>query len=72
MVPLGDEAQVEARFGFSDIELILTQGRCTVFVERTIGSEKSFWMHPMELLGDVGHVESHFFLFGDSVSVGAR
>jgi hypothetical protein len=26
----------------------------------------------MELLGDVGHVESHFFLFGDSVSVGAR
>ena len=29
-------------------------------------------MHPMELLGDVGHLESHFFLFGDSVSVGAR
>jgi hypothetical protein len=26
----------------------------------------------MELLGDVGHVESHFDLFGDSVSVGAR
>jgi hypothetical protein len=26
----------------------------------------------MELLGDVGHVESHFSLFGDSVSVGAR
>ena len=26
----------------------------------------------MELLGDVGHVESHFGLFGDSVSVGAR
>jgi hypothetical protein len=25
----------------------------------------------MELLGDVGHVESHF-LFGDSVNVGAR
>jgi len=72
MVPLGDEAQVEAQFGLLDIELILTQDRCTVCVERTIGSEKSFWMHPMELLGDVGHVESHFFLFGDSVSVGAR
>ena len=72
MVPLGDEAQVEAHFGLSDIELILTQDRCTVCVERTIGSEKSFWMHPIELLGDVGHVESHFFLFGDSVSVGAR
>jgi hypothetical protein len=26
----------------------------------------------MELLGDVGHVESHLFLFGDSISVGAR
>jgi hypothetical protein len=26
----------------------------------------------MELLGDVGHVESHFGPFGDSVSVGAR
>jgi hypothetical protein len=33
---------------------------------------KSFWMHPMELLGDVGQVESHFGLFGDSVSVGGR
>ena len=26
----------------------------------------------MELLGDVGHVESHFFMVGDIVSVGAR
>ena len=26
----------------------------------------------MELLGDLGHVESHFFLFGDSGSIGAR
>ena len=25
----------------------------------------------MELLGDLGHEESRFFLFGDSVSVGA-
>jgi hypothetical protein len=29
-------------------------------------------MHPMELLDDVRHVESHFGLFGHSVSVGAR
>jgi len=28
MVPLCDEAQVEACFGLSDIELILTQDRC--------------------------------------------
>ena len=39
MVQLGDEAQVEARFGLLDIELILTQDRCTVCVERTIGLE---------------------------------
>ena len=39
MVPLGEEAQVEARFGLSDIELILMQDRCTVCIERTIGSE---------------------------------
>ena len=34
-------------------------------------AQKSFWMHTMELLGGVGHVESHFGLFGDSVRVGA-
>ena len=71
MVPLGDEAQVEARFGLSDIVLILTQDCCTVCVERAIGLE-IVWTHPMELLGNVGHVESHFFPFGDSVSVAAR
>ena len=39
MVAQGDEAQVEAHFGLSDIELILTQVSCTVCVERTIGSK---------------------------------
>jgi hypothetical protein len=29
-------------------------------------------MHPMELLGEVDHVEPRFGLFGDSVSVGAK
>ena len=43
--------------------------RCTVCVERTIGSE--IILDPMELLGDVGDVKSLFFLFGDCVSVGA-
>ena len=62
---------MEARFGLSDIVLILMQDRCTVCVERNIGS-KIDWTHPMELLGDMGHVETHFFPFGDSVSVGAR
>ena len=39
MVPLGDEAEVEAHFNLSDIELILTPDRCTVSVERAIGSK---------------------------------
>ena len=54
-----------------EIVLILTQDRWTVCVERTLGSE-SFWMHPMELLGDVGYVESHFSQFVDCVTVEAR
>jgi hypothetical protein len=35
-------------------------------------AQKSFWMHLLKLLGDVGHVESHFAPFGGSVSVSAR
>jgi hypothetical protein len=47
------------------------QDRCTVFIERTTGSE-IILAHLMQLIGDVGHVESRFGLFGDSVSVSAR
>ena len=54
-----------------EIVLILMQDRYMVYGERTI-CLKSFWTHPIELLGDVGHVESDFGPFGDSVSVGAR
>jgi hypothetical protein len=39
MVLLGDEAQVEARFGPFGLVLILTQDRCMVCVERIIGSK---------------------------------
>ena len=56
---------------YFEIVLILTQDRCTICAKSTIGSE-SFWTHPMELLGDVGHVESRFGPFRDIVSVGAR
>jgi hypothetical protein len=85
MVPLGDEAQLEARFGsFGDsanldaklvlvhleIVLILTLG--ARFVAKVPYARKSFWTHPMELLSDVGPMESCFSQFGDGVSVGAR
>ena len=47
-------------------ELVSVQDRCTVCAEHTIGSE-IILAHPMVLLGDVGHVESHFGLLGASV-----
>jgi hypothetical protein len=54
------------------IVLILTQDRCMVFVLNIPRAQKSFWTHPIEHLGDVGHVESHFGPFRDSVSIGAK
>ena len=54
-----------------EIVLIITQDRCTVCNERTTGS-KIIWAHPIEHQGDVGHSESDFGSFGDSVCIGAR
>ena len=39
MVPLGDEAQVEARLVCLEVVLMLMQDRCTVCVEHIIGSK---------------------------------
>ena len=55
----GDDANLDVRW---------VHGWCRTY--HRLG--KSFWTHSMELLGDVGHVESCFGPFGDSVSVGAR
>jgi len=43
-----------------EIVLKLMQDRCTVCMEHTICMEnwKSIWMHLMELLDDVCHIES--------------
>ena len=71
MVPIGEEAQLEDRFGLSAIVLILTQIGARLAWNVPL-AQKLFWTHLMELLGDVGHVDSCFFLFGDRVSVGAR
>jgi hypothetical protein len=54
-----------------DTVLILIQDRCTVCTERTVSSE-IILDALMDLLGDVGHVESRFGPFVDSVSLGAR
>jgi hypothetical protein len=55
----------------SMIVQILTQDRCMVGAERTIASQVILDA-PEELQGDVGHLESRFGPFGDSVGVVAR
>ena len=58
MVLLGDEAQVEPHFRLfgdsANLDARLVHGLRRTY--HRLG--KSFWTHPMELLGDVGHVES--------------
>jgi hypothetical protein len=71
MVVLSDVGLVELCSVRLEIVLILTQDRCTVCTERTIGSQIVFDA-PDGLVSDMGRVESHFSLFGDSVGVSAR
>jgi hypothetical protein len=57
-----------------DIVLILIQDRGKIgpqFAPNVTKPQKPFGTHPLELLGDVGHVKSCFEPFGDSVSFGA-
>jgi hypothetical protein len=54
-----------------EIVLFLTQDRCMVCAERTIGSKITLDA-PDRTLVDLGHVESHFGPFGESLSIGAR
>ena len=54
-----------------EIVLILTQDRCAVCAERTIGLDIVF-NAPMVLLGDEAQVEARFSPFGDSANLDAR
>jgi hypothetical protein len=51
--------------------LILTQDSCSVCAYRMVGLE-IILEAPDGILSDMGQVESHFTLFEESVSVGAR
>ena len=51
--------------------LVSLQDRCTVGAKRTM-AQKSFWTHPMVLLGDKSQVEACFSPFGGSVNLDAR
>jgi hypothetical protein len=42
------------------------------FASNVPPAQKPFWTHTTGLLGDVGHVESCFGMFGDNVKVSAR
>jgi hypothetical protein len=72
MVLLGDEAQVDARFGLfgdsANLDARLVHG----FALNIPQAQKSFWTHPIEHLGDVGHAKSHIGSFRDSVGIGVR
>jgi hypothetical protein len=43
-----------------------------LFVPNVPQARKSFWTHTMELIGNVGHVESCFGAFRDSANLGSR
>jgi hypothetical protein len=72
MVLLGDEAQVDAHLGLfgdsANLDVRLVHG----FALNIPQAQKSCWTHPIEHLGDVGHVKSHFGPLRDSVSIGVR
>ena len=72
MVLLGDEAQLEARFGsFGDSANL--DKRSVHGLHRTYHRLRNhFWKHTMELLADMGRVESSFGPFADGVSVDVR
>jgi hypothetical protein len=51
-----------------EIVLFLTQDECTVCAN-VPQARKWLWTHPIEHLGDLGHVDSHFSPFGERVLV---
>jgi hypothetical protein len=53
------------------IVLVSAQDICIVCA-KVPQARKSFWTHPMVLLGDVGQVEPRFDPFRDSVNLSTR
>jgi hypothetical protein len=71
MVLIGDEAQVDARLSLFRDSANLDKRLVQSFMLNIPQAQKLFWTHLIEHLGDVGHVESHFGPFRDSVVIGA-
>ena len=71
MVPIGEEAQLEDRFGLSAIVLILTQIGARLAWNVPL-AQKLFWSHPMVPLGDEAQVEARLGPIRDSANLDAR
>jgi hypothetical protein len=67
MVCLGDEAQLDVCSGLfgdsANLDARLVHSLRRMYHK----AQKSYWTHPIELLGDLGHVEFRFGPFEDSV-----
>jgi hypothetical protein len=72
MVLLGDEAQVDACLGLFGDSANLDARLFHGFALNRPQAQKSFWTHPIEHLGFMGYVESHFGPFRDRVSIAVR
>jgi hypothetical protein len=70
MLLLCDVGQVEPHISPFGEVLISIQDRCTICVERTIGSK--IILDAPKLLQDVDQVKVHFGPFGDCVNVDTR
>jgi hypothetical protein len=72
MVLLGDEAQVDPYF-ILFVDSANLDARLVHGLRRTYHTLRNrCWTHPMDPLGDVGHMECCFSPFGDSASLSAR
>jgi hypothetical protein len=72
MVHLGDEAQVDANFGMFGDSAIPNARQVAQFALNVRQARKLLWTHPIEYLGELGHVEYHFGPFGEILTIGAR
>jgi hypothetical protein len=72
MVLHRDVVQVEARLDSFGDNVNLDATQVHSFALNVKYAWKSYWLHPIELLGDVGQEEACFHLFGDCVNLGAR
>ena len=54
------------------LEIVLVSVIGARFAPNVPSAQKSFWTHPMVLLGDEAQAEDHFYPFGDGANLEAR